>query len=87
MAQKGRSSGLFFNTDEASFSDRPTAPALRSFLDADWAPEQVAGTPRCVYVGYERAGRTRLTNAALEKALGVSCTARTPATLRKLLPS
>lgn len=65
--------------------DRPAAGALAAFLDSDWAPEHVAGTQRCVYVGYVQAGRTKLTNARIEKALGVSCTARTPATLRRLL--
>lgn len=65
--------------------DTPSAAALRAFLATDWTPEHVAGTPRAVYVGYVHAGKTKLTNARLEKALGVSATARTPATLRKLL--
>lgn len=65
--------------------DRPAPAALKAFLDTDWSPEHVAGTPRCVYVGYVHAGKTKLTNAKIEKALGVGCTARTPATLRKLL--
>lgn len=64
---------------------RPAAEALRAFLDTDWSPEHVAATPRCVYVGYVHAGKTKLTNAKLEKALGVSATARTPATLERLL--
>ncbi|MGZ6827781.1 MAG: hypothetical protein ACXVGH_13415, partial [Mycobacteriales bacterium] len=61
------------------------ATALTAFLAGDWAPEHVAGTPRCVYVGYAHAGKTTLTNARIEKALGVACTARTPATLRRML--
>lgn len=67
--------------------DRPSPAALKAFLDTDWAPEHVAGTQRAVYVGYVHAGKTKLTNATLEKALGVSATARTPATLGKLLTS
>ena len=65
--------------------DRPSAAALKAFLDTDWSPEHVAGTARCVYVGYVHAGKTKLTNARIEKALDVSATARTPATLSKLL--
>lgn len=65
--------------------DKPTSAALKAFLDTDWSPEHVAGTARCVYVGYVHAGKTKLTNLRIEKSLGVSATARTPATLRKLL--
>ncbi len=67
--------------------DKPSPTALQAFLDTDWSPEQVAGTQRAVYIGYVHAGKTKLTNAKLEKALGVSATARTPATLGKLLTS
>ena len=38
-----------------------------------------------IYTGFANAARTKLTIGKLEKALGVSGTARTPATLRKLL--
>lgn len=65
--------------------DRPTASALKAFLDTDWSPEVVAGNDQVIYAGLERAARTKLTIGRLEKALGVSGTARTPATLRKLL--
>jgi uncharacterized protein (DUF1697 family) len=65
--------------------DPPDQAALAAFLDTDWSPEHVAGTPRAVYVGYVHAGKTKLTNGRIEKALGVVATARTPATLRKLL--
>jgi uncharacterized protein (DUF1697 family) len=65
--------------------DPPAPAALQAFLDTDWSPEQVAGTPRCVYVGYAHPGRTQLSNARMERALGVACTARTPATLGKML--
>lgn len=67
--------------------DAPTPAALQAFLATDWSPEHVAGTPQCVYIGYVHAGKTKLTNAKLEKALGVTATARTPATLGKLLTS
>jgi type IV secretory pathway VirB10-like protein len=33
MAQKGRASALFFNADDASFSDRPTTPPPRPAFD------------------------------------------------------
>lgn len=66
--------------------DKPSAAALRDFLAADWSPEVVAGNDQVLYMGFVNAAKTKLTNAKIEKALGVSVTARTPATLRKLLP-
>lgn len=65
--------------------DKPSPNALQTFLDTDWAPEHVSGTPRAIYIGYVHAGKTKLTNAKLEKILGASATARTPTTLGKLL--
>lgn len=65
--------------------DKPTPTALRSFLDADWTPEVVEGNDQVIYIGFQSMAKTKLTNAKIEKALGVSATARTPATLRKLL--
>jgi uncharacterized protein (DUF1697 family) len=65
--------------------DKPPASALRDFLATDWSPEVVAGNDQVLYLGFQDAARTKLTNARIEKALGVGCTARTPATLRKLL--
>lgn len=65
--------------------DKPRAAALKDFLGTDWSPEVVAGNDQVVYIGFQHAGRTKLTLARIEKALGVSSTARTPATLRKLL--
>jgi hypothetical protein len=38
-----------------------------------------------LYIGFANAARTKLSNARIEKALGVGATARTPSTLRKLL--
>jgi hypothetical protein len=38
-----------------------------------------------LYLGFANAAKTKLTNAKIEKLLGVGTTARTPATLRKLL--
>ena len=66
--------------------DKPKAAALKAFLAADWSPEMVAGNDQVIYIGFANAARTKLTIGKLEKALGVSGTARTPATLRKLLP-
>jgi uncharacterized protein (DUF1697 family) len=65
--------------------DKPKAAALEAFLAMDWSPEHVAGNDQVIYTGFTNAARTKLTLAKLEKALGVSATARTPATLRKLL--
>jgi uncharacterized protein (DUF1697 family) len=65
--------------------DKPTAAALRDFLAADWSPDVVQGNDQVVYIGFENAARTKLSNAKIEKALGVGATARTPSTLRKLV--
>jgi uncharacterized protein (DUF1697 family) len=65
--------------------DKPTPAALKAFLVTDWSPEVVEGNDQAIYTGFQNAARTKLTIAKLEKALGVSGTARTPATLRKLL--
>jgi uncharacterized protein (DUF1697 family) len=65
--------------------DKPTPKALEDFLATDWSPEVVEGNDQVLYIGFEHAGRTKLTLARIEKALGVSATARTPATLRKML--
>jgi uncharacterized protein (DUF1697 family) len=65
--------------------DRPTPAALKAFLETDWSPEVVRGNDQVLYIGFESAAKTKLTNAKIEKLLGVGCTARTPATLKKLL--
>lgn len=65
--------------------DRPSAAALQGFLDTDWSPEVARGNGEVLYLGFADAARTTLTNAKVERLLGVGCTARTPATLRKLL--
>jgi uncharacterized protein (DUF1697 family) len=65
--------------------DKPTPAALRAFLETDWSPEVVTGNDQVLYIGFQDAARTKLTNVRIEKALGVGATARTPATLRKLL--
>jgi len=65
--------------------DRPGSGALRAFLDSDWSPEVVQGNEQVLYIGFQDAAKTKLTNVKIEKALGVSCTARTPSTLRRLL--
>jgi uncharacterized protein (DUF1697 family) len=63
--------------------DKPPAAALKE-LEA-WEPETVRAGKGCLYVGYERVQGSKLTNALIEKRLGVAATARTPDTLRKLL--
>lgn len=65
--------------------DKPSAGALRDFLASDWAPEVVEGNDQVIYIGFQNAARTKLSNAKIEKALGVGATARTPSTLRKLV--
>lgn len=65
--------------------DEPDPERLASFLASDWSPEHVTGNSQVLYAGFADAARTKLTMARIEKLLGVSGTARTPATLRKLL--
>ena len=67
--------------------DRPTPSALKQVLERDWSPETVVGNDQVLYLAYSPKGvhSSKLQNATLEKLLGVSATARTPATLRKLL--
>jgi uncharacterized protein (DUF1697 family) len=50
-----------------------------------WEPERVVPGDGCLYLAYERVTGSKLTNALIEKRLGVATTARTPGTLRKLL--
>jgi uncharacterized protein (DUF1697 family) len=65
--------------------DKPSPRALADFLATDWSPEVVKGNDQVLYLGFLSAAKTKLTNVKIEKALGVGATARTPATLRKLL--
>ena len=65
--------------------DRPSPGRLKDFLETEWAPEVVTGNDQVIYTGFQNAARTKLTIGKLEKALGVSGTARTPSTLRKLV--
>jgi uncharacterized protein (DUF1697 family) len=65
--------------------DRPAATVLEVFLQTDWSPEVVRGNDEVLYMGFRDAAKTKLTNGKIERALGISCTARTPATLRKML--
>ena len=65
--------------------DKPDPQRLADFLGTDWSPVVVAGDDQAVFAGLHDAARTKLTISRLEKALGVSGTARTPATLAKLL--
>jgi uncharacterized protein (DUF1697 family) len=63
--------------------DRPPATVVKDL--ESWEPETVRAGKGCLYVAYERVQGSKLTNALIEKRLGVAATARTPATLRKLL--
>lgn len=66
--------------------DQPTPQALRSLREWDVAPERLAVGEGVLYLGY--AGpmhASALQTGAIEKRLGVAQTARTPATLRKLI--
>jgi uncharacterized protein (DUF1697 family) len=63
--------------------DKAPAAALKE-LEA-WEPETVRVGKGCLYVAYQSVQGSKLTNALIEKRLGVGATARTPATLRKLL--
>jgi uncharacterized protein (DUF1697 family) len=67
--------------------DKPKPAALQAVLDRDWSPEVVRGNDQVLYLSFSPGGvqSSKLQNATLEKMLGVSCTARTPATLRKLV--
>jgi uncharacterized protein (DUF1697 family) len=67
--------------------DKPSPSALKLVLERDWSPETVVGNDQVLYLSYSPKGvhSSKLQNATLEKLLGVSATARTPSTLRKLL--
>ena len=66
--------------------DKPTAAAVKDLEGWDVSPERLALGDGVVYVAYDGAMHaSKLSNAALEKRLGVGATARTPATVRKLL--
>ena len=66
--------------------DKPKAAAVKDVEAWDVGPERLAVGDGVVYIAYDGAVHSsKLTNAALEKRLGVGATARTPATVRKLL--
>jgi uncharacterized protein (DUF1697 family) len=67
--------------------DKPKVAALEAVLGRDWSPDIVRGNDTVLYlcVPPGTMNSSKLQNATLEKLLGVSCTARTPATLSKLL--
>lgn len=63
--------------------DQPAPDAVEAL--ETWGPETVRGGAGCLYLAYENVQGSKLTTALIEKRLGVGATARTPATLRKLL--
>ncbi len=66
--------------------DKPAPAALQQVLDSDWSPDTLMGNDQVLYVAYAvDLHSSKLTNARLEKLLGVRSTARTPATVGKLL--
>ena len=70
----------------AFFCDTPTAAALRATEEWDVSPERLVVGDGLVYLGFAKDLHTsKLQSATLEKRLGVATTARTPATVRKML--
>ena len=71
----------------ATLFDKPEPAALQAVLDRDWSPDVVRGNADCLYLCYppKTMNSSKLQNSVLEKLLGVSCTARTPDTLRKVV--
>lgn len=66
--------------------DPPETAAVQAFLATDWSPDVALVGTGVVYLGYpDGPGRSRMSTARIERALGVRCTMRTPATVRKLL--
>ena len=67
--------------------DKPAAAGLRAVLDRDWSPDVVRGNDTVLYLCFppKTMNTSKLQNSVLEKLLGVSCTGRTPDTLRKIL--
>lgn len=67
--------------------DRPKPADLRAVLDRDWSPDVVRGNDSVLYLCFppKTMNSSKLQNSLLEKMLGVGCTARTPATLHKIL--
>jgi uncharacterized protein (DUF1697 family) len=67
--------------------DKPKPADLQAVLDRDWSPDVVRGNSEYLYLCFppKTMNSSKLQNSVLEKMLGVSCTGRTPATLRKLL--
>lgn len=66
--------------------DQPTAAAITAVQAWDVSPDRLVLGDGVAYIGYDGPMHaSKLQNAALEKRLGVASTARTPATLRRLL--
>ena len=66
--------------------DKPEAAALQRMLESDWSPDTLVGNDQVLYITYAAdLHSSKLTNARVEKLLAVSSTARTPATVRRLL--
>jgi uncharacterized protein (DUF1697 family) len=66
--------------------DKPTAAAVKAVKEWDVSPERLVVGDGVVYLGYAGSLHTsKLQNAQLEKRLGVASTARTPATVQKML--
>lgn len=67
--------------------DKPKAADLQAVLDRDWSPDVARGNDESLYLCFppKTMHSSKLQNSLLEKLLGVSCTSRTPETLRKVL--
>lgn len=67
--------------------ERPTADRLQALAEKTWGEEAALHlTERCAYIYAPKSYKnTRLTNNALERYLGVTCTTRNLNTIRRLL--
>jgi uncharacterized protein (DUF1697 family) len=70
----------------ASFASSPSEQKVKALLAQDFSPEEIIITEHTAYLYLPgNAARAKLTNAFLEKQLGVSMTARNFNTMSKLI--
>ncbi len=65
-------------------SETPSATALQSLRKTDFGKDEWVSHERWLYILYESAGQTKLSNSAIEKILEVSATSRNWKTIGKL---
>ncbi len=66
-------------------SELPASSALEEFRKIDFGNDTWINYNRWLYITYESAARTKLSNAVIERKLSVSSTARNWKTVQKLL--